>query len=303
MSYHEPVLLDESVLALDLERGGVFVDATFGGGGHSRKIVDQLANGRLFAFDQDQDAIDNAFTHEKLTLIRSNFKYIKNHLRYFDAMPINGLLLDLGVSSHQFDEAERGFSFRFEALLDMRMNRAQQLNAKDLLNQYTEDNLLRIFKEYGELQNSKAIVNVIVSARLNQPIDSINDLKKILSPLAPPWDESGFWSKVFQAIRIEVNQELAVLQDLLLDCESMMEAGARLVVLTYHSLEDRMVKKFMTKGSLSSPIEDDPAAMLFGTVEPSSFKLLHKKPIVPSADEQQKNPRSRSAHLRIATKI
>ena len=298
-AYHVPVLLDECVGALNLRSGGVYVDATFGGGGHSRKILSQLPDGsRLYAFDQDADAERNIPDGpEGFCFVRSNFRYLKNWMRYYGEPYVDGILADLGVSSHHFDDPERGFSFRFDAPLDMRMNGRGGQTAADVLNRYDEDGLARIFNLYGELKNGRRLASLLVRRRTEQPIETVGQLLDILEPLMPPQRQKKDMAKAFQALRIEVNHELEALHELLQASISLLRPGGRLVVLTYHSLEDRIVKNYMRSGNAEGQVEQD----FFGNRR-SPLRPVNNKVIVPSAEEQQDNPRSRSAKLRIAEK-
>ena len=298
--YHIPVLLDESVSALIDSTSGTYADATFGGGGHSREILSRLSeNGRLIAFDRDSDAIANRPDDSRLTLIRSDFRWIHNHVihqGYKDG--IDGVLADLGVSSHQFDTAERGFSFRYEAPLDMRMNQEAQLTAADIVNTYEEEALADLFYLYGELKNSRKIASAIVKARSTKALRTIEDLLNIVKPMFGREREKKELAKVFQALRIEVNQEMDALKEMLLAATELLNPGGRLSVITYHSLEDRIVKNLMKTGNCEGKEEKD----FFGRSS-SPYRLINNKVIVPDADEQEHNPRSRSAKLRIAEKI
>ena len=297
-SYHDPVLLQESVDGLAIDPAGTYVDVTFGGGGHSREILSRLGpEGRLFAFDQDQDALNNAIDDERFTLIHENFGYMKRFLRFYGVQKVDGILADLGVSSHQFNEAERGFSTRFDGRLDMRMNQEQDLDASKVLNIYSEEELTRIFKEFGELRIAPKLARIIVQERQNAPIETIAQLKGLCDPLVPARIEHKFLAQVFQAIRIEVNNEMQVLHDFLTQASQLLPKGGRLSVISYHSLEDRPVKRFIRNGLF----EGEPEKDVFGRVE-VPFKKVGKL-ITPSQDELKKNNRSRSAKLRIAEKI
>lgn len=299
MTYHDPVLLEESVKGLNIRPEGTYADVTFGGGGHSGSILMQLGEkGRLFAFDQDPDAIANQPDDKRFKLINQNFSFFSNYLKLYNALPVDGLLADLGVSSHQFDTGSRGFSTRFEGPLDMRMNPANELSAAKVLNNYEERELSGIFSSYGELRQARAIAATIVEARDQQPLKTIGDLKKALEKYAPPGKENKFHAQVFQALRIEVNKELEALQKLLDQSREAVKKGGRLVIITYHSLEDRIVKNFIKKGKFSGELEKD----FYGNpLRP--FREVNRKPIVPSGEEIAKNPRARSAKLRIAEKI
>jgi len=296
--YHTPVLLNESIAGLNLHENGVYVDATFGGGGHSKKILEQLKDGRLLGFDQDEDAQKNTLNDPRFQLIPQNYKYAKNFLQLYKALPIDGLLADLGVSSHQFDVAERGFSFRFEAPLDLRMDVKNPLTAASVIEQYNENQLADLFFNYGELRNARKIANVLVRTRTEKPIRTTGDLKTLLTPLFPKNQEHKFLSMVFQALRIEVNQEIEALKILLQQSVEMLRSGGRLVVISYHSLEDRLVKNFMKTGNLNGEVVKD----FYGNLQ-TPFHLITRKAIVPSDAEIAQNNRARSAKLRIAEKI
>ncbi len=298
-TYHVPVLLEESVGGLDIKPDGIYVDVTFGGGGHSREILRHLGpQGRLFGFDQDEDAERNIVDDERFTFVRSNFRYLRNWMRYYGVEQIDGLLADLGVSSHHFDDETRGFSFRFDAPLDMRMNKRSGMTAADILNDYSEEQLADIFYLYGELKNARRIAAAIVKARVGKPIVTTNDLLQVLGIS----DANGQWkkdaAKLFQALRIEVNHEMDALKEMLSAARDLLKAGGRLSVITYHSLEDRMVKNMMRAGNLEGKVVQD----FFGRTE-SPFRQIGGKVIVPSDEEQQQNPRSRSAKLRIAERV
>jgi len=296
--YHTPVLLNESVIGLNLKQNGVYVDATFGGGGHSKKILEQLKGGRLLGFDQDEDAQKNALDDPRFQLIPQNFKYAKNFLQLYNALPIDGLLADLGVSSHQFDVAERGFSFRFDAPLDLRMDVKNPQTAASIIESYDENQLADLFFHYGELRNARKIASVLVRTRNENPIRTTGDLKQVLTPFFPKNQENKFLSMAFQALRIEVNQEIEALKILLQQALDMLCSGGRLVVISYHSLEDRLVKNFMKTGNLNGEVIKD----FYGNVQ-TPFRLITRKAIIPSDEEILENNRARSAKLRIAEKI
>lgn len=296
--YHQPVLLRESIEGLGVRPGGIYVDATFGGGGHSKAILENLENGRLLAFDQDEDALNNVLDDEHFILINHNFRYLMNFLKYHEALPVDGILADLGVSSHQFDESERGFSIRFNGPLDLRMNRRQKLDAKQVLNEYPEEKLQYILKEYGELTNARAIARTVIKNRSNKPLNTFEDLRESLRHLEPKGKENKFYAKVMQALRIEINQELEVLKEFLLQTAEVLKSGGRLVVISYHSLEDRLVKNFIKSGNFEGRVEKD----FYGNPK-ILFEAINKKPIVPAEDEISENSRARSAKLRIAAKI
>ena len=297
--YHVPVLLHESIDGLDIKPGGVYVDVTFGGGGHSREILRRLdPTARLFSFDQDADAERNVPEGaEGFTFVRSNFRYLKNWMRFYDVDHIDGLLADLGVSSHHFDDAERGFSFRFDAPLDMRMNKRAGKTAADIVNSYDEQQLADIFYLYGEMKNSRRIAAALAKARADKPIATTQDFLKAVEPLFRREREKKDMARLFQALRIEVNHEMVALKQMLAAATELLAPGGRLSVLTYHSLEDRIVKNFMKTGNAEGKAEQD----FFGRIE-APYKLVNNKVIVPDDDEQQRNPRSRSAKLRIAEK-
>jgi 16S rRNA (cytosine1402-N4)-methyltransferase len=295
--YHVPVLLKESVSGLEIKADGDYVDVTFGGGGHSREIFSHLVSGRLFAFDQDKDASSNIIHNDRFFFIRHNFKYIRNFLKYYDVDQVDGILADLGVSSHDFDVAERGFSFRFDGNLDMRMNRDSDQTAADVVNTYSEDQLRTIFREYGEIDNAGRLAKQLVSARSIKPINTIEQFRESISSCVPKMQESKYLAKVFQALRIETNKEMDVLQEFLEQSIQLLKPGGRLVVITYHSLEDRMVKNFIRSGDLSGKQEKD----FYGNVE-SPLIAINRKVIVPSEEEIEINPRARSGKLRIAEK-
>ena len=298
--YHIPVLLTESVDGLNIQPEGTYVDVTFGGGGHSREILRRLgADGHLYSFDQDADAEGNVPEGEnRLTFVRSNFRYLTNWMRYYGVDHIDGLMADLGVSSHHFDAEERGFSFRFDAPLDMRMNGRAGMTAADVVNTYAEEDLANIFYLYGEMKNSRRIAAAIVKARANAEIQTIDDLLAVVKPLMPREREKKDLARVFQALRIEVNHEMDALQEMLEAALKALRPGGRLVVLTYHSLEDRMVKNFIKSGRIDGKVEQD-----FYGRRLTPWRAVNNKVIVPSAQEQEENPRSRSAKLRIAEKI
>lgn len=298
-TYHVPVLLNESLTGMNLRNGGVYVDATFGGGGHSRAILERMGSeSRLFSFDQDEDAEQNCLNDSRFTFVRSNFRYLKNFMRYYHVEQIDALLADLGVSSHHFDDADRGFSFRFEGKLDMRMNNRAGLTAAQVVNAYPEDRLADLFYLYGELRNSRKLAAAIVKARSIAPIDTIEQFLDIVKPLFGREREKKEMARVFQALRIEVNHEMDALQEMLEAASELLSAGGRLVVITYHSLEDRMVKNFMRTGNIEGKEDKD----LYGRLN-APMKPLHSKVIVPTAGEIELNPRSRSAKLRIAIKM
>jgi 16S rRNA (cytosine1402-N4)-methyltransferase len=297
-NYHTPVMLQECIEGLAIKPNGTYVDVTFGGGGHSREIMKRLGNdGRLLAFDQDVDAQQNVIEDDRFTFIDQNFRYLKNFTRLHDAIPVDGILADLGVSSYQFDQAERGFSTRFDAELDMRMNQLSDLSAKEVVNNYSEADLHRIFGMYGEIQNAKSLAKTIVTARLNGPIVTIADLKNAISNLIPRGKENKYLAQVFQALRIEVNQELEALKDFLLQTADVLAVGGRLVIMSYHSLEDRLVKNFIAKGKFSGELEKD----IYGN-DNRPFDAVSRGAMTATDEEISNNNRARSAKLRIAVK-
>ena len=314
-TYHVPVLLKESVNGLHIKPNGIYVDVTFGGGGHSREILSRLgADGHLFSFDQDADAENNIFEDSgdvkdcsneqkgkrfvddsRFTFIRSNFKFLKNWMQYYGIEQIDGLLGDLGVSSHHFDDESRGFSFRFDAPLDMRMNKRAGKTAADIVNEYDEEQLANLFYIYGELKNSRRIASALTNARRQKPIATTSDFISAVEPLFKREREKKDMAKLFQALRIEVNHEMTALKEMLMAATDVMKPGGRLSIITYHSLEDRIVKNIMKTGNIEGKVEQD----FFGHID-SPYKLINNKVIVPSEEEQSQNPRSRSAKLRIA---
>jgi 16S rRNA (cytosine1402-N4)-methyltransferase len=297
MEYHNPVLLKESVDGLDIKPDGIYVDVTFGGGGHSREILSRLGpNGRLYAFDQDEDALVNSIDDERLVLINENFRFIKRFLRFHNVKSVDGILGDLGVSSHQFDVAERGFSTRFEGELDMRMSQKQDLNAYKVVNDYDEANLRRVFLDYGELKNAPVIARVIIEARDLEPIKNTEQLKVVLGRFLQAHKSHKLLAQMYQAIRIEVNQEMEVLKEFLEQSLEILKPGGRLSIISYHSLEDRLVKRIMKNGMF----EGEPERDFFGNFS-VPFKTIGKL-IVPDFQEIKSNNRARSAKLRIAEK-
>jgi len=298
MEYHNPVLLQASVDGLNIKPDGVYVDVTFGGGGHSKEILSRLGpNGKLFAFDQDEDALANALPDERFTLINENFRFIKRFLRFYGLKSVDGVLADLGVSSHQFDVAERGFSTRFDAGLDMRMSQKNDLNAYRVVNEYDEADLKRVFLDYGELKNAAVLARTIVEAREVQPIKTTDELKEVLAKYLPERVRNKILAQIYQAIRIEVNQEMDVLKEFLEQSLEVLKPGGRLSVISYHSLEDRLVKRFVKNGMF----EGEPERDFFGNFS-VPFKIVGKL-IVPDKEEIKLNNRARSAKLRIAEKI
>ena len=298
--YHNPVLLDESVSALIGSPKGIYADATFGGGGHTSEILRRIApEGRVISFDRDSDAIANKPDDERLTLIRSDFRWIQNHLLHQGCKDgVDGILADLGVSSHQFDTAERGFSFRYEAPLDMRMNQEATLTAADIVNNYTMEDLEKILRLYGEVDNSRKLAQLICKAREVSPINTTTELGKAIESVLPKFAEHKFLAKVYQALRIEVNQEMKSLEKFLIGAAKALKPGGKLVIITYHSLEDRMVKNFIKAGNIDGKVEKD----FYGNAT-APLKAVNRKPILPQEEEIASNTRARSAKLRIAEKI
>lgn len=298
-TYHVPVLLHESIDGLAIKSGGIYVDVTFGGGGHSKEILRRLdEKAHLYSFDQDPDAEKNIVNDDRFTFVRSNFRYLKNWMRYYCVDHIDGLLADLGVSSHHFDDETRGFSFRFDAPLDMRMNKRAGTTAAEILNTYDEEQLADIFYIYGELKNARKIASIIAKTRNEKKIETTGDLMSATEKLFQREREKKEMAKMFQALRIEVNHEMDALKEMLNGAKDLLGEGGRLSVITYHSLEDRIVKNMMKAGNVEGKIKQD----FFGRIE-APFRLINNKVIVPSDEEQQQNPRSRSAKLRIAEKI
>ncbi len=297
MEYHNPVLLNECIDGLNIKPGGIYVDVTFGGGGHSKLILKNLDGGKLYAFDQDENAHKNALQGDGFKLINANFRHLKNFLRMEGVRKIDGLLADLGVSSHQFDVAERGFSIRFDGELDMRMNTNSPLSAKSVVNEYAQQDLANVLFKYGELRNSRAIAREIVNAREIEIISTTNQLIDVVEKMVPEKKRNQFLARIFQAIRIEVNDEMRALEEMLLGAVDMLNEGGRLVVLSYHSLEDRMVKNLMKKGNLEGKLEKD----FFGNPI-KDLKEITRKVIVATEDQIAENKRARSAKLRIAEK-
>lgn len=300
LPYHTPALLPEALEALDLKPDGVYADATFGGGGHSRAIVARLSpNGHLFGFDQDADAIANAIDDDRFTFVRSNFRYMPNFMRYYGIDSLDGILADLGVSFHHFDVSERGFTFRDDnSPLDMRMNQNARKTAADILNNEDEQTLFRIFTLGSDLKNINRIVKCILDYRANRPIATSGDLRKAVAPVLNPKNEKKTLAQIYQAIRIDVNDEMGALKDFLLNCHKLLRPGGRLAIITYHSLEDRLVKNLMKTGNLEGKSEAD----FFGKIS-SPWKLITRQPITPTDEEIERNPRSRSAKLRVAEKL
>ena len=292
-----PVLLGESVSGLNIRPGGLYADLTLGGGGHSREILSRLAGGRLIGFDQDADARVNVPEDDRFVFVNHNFRYLQHFLRYYGFEQVDGILADLGVSWHEFDAAERGFSFRFDGELDMRMNQEGKLKASDVLNDYEEAELARIFREYGEVENARRLTELIVAARAERRITRSEDFLQVIAPCVPRLKEKKYLAQVYQALRVTVNRELEVLKEVLQQAETVLRPGGRLVVITYHSLEDRIVKNFLKSGNFEGKVEKD----FFGVAK-QRFELVNRKVIVPSEEEILRNPRARSAKLRIAEK-
>jgi 16S rRNA (cytosine1402-N4)-methyltransferase len=296
--YHTPVLLNESIDGLAIIPEGIYVDVTYGGGGHSRAILEKLTTGKLIAFDQDADVLGNTINDDRFLLLNQNFKYLKNFLRLHNAIPVNGILADLGISSHQIDDPERGFSTRFEGDIDFRMDRRKQLNGRTVVNTWDEHELIKIFAVYGEVPNPKKLANNIINYRTTKEIITTEELKEAIGNCAPKGKEFRYQAQVFQALRIEVNGELDALKEMLIQANDVLAPGGRLVVLTYHSLEDRLVKNFIKTGNFEAVLEKD----FYGNPQ-VPFKRISRKPITPSETELKENSRARSAKLRIAEKI
>ena len=298
MIYHIPVLLHKSIEGLKIKPNGIYVDVTFGGGGHSKEILNFLKNGRLVAFDADIDAMANSLKDKRFMLLTQNFKYLSNNLRFHGVAGVDGLIADLGISSHQIDIPERGFSFRHDAVLDMRMNSAAKKSAIDILSEYSVEKLSEIFRYYGEIRNAGQLAGRVDEFRKTKKIEKVFDLVNLAKPLTGREEENKFMAKVFQALRIEVNGEIENLKQMLIQTVDIMDAGARLVVITYHSLEDRLVKNFMRAGNFTGNIEKD----IYGNFK-VPFKQINRKVITPDENEILKNKRARSAKLRIAERI
>ncbi len=296
--YHIPVLLKECIEGLNLKEGGVYVDLTFGGGGHTKEILNHLQGGKMIVFDQDEDAYANRPDDERLIFVRHNFRYLKHFLKYLDIDRVDGILADLGVSSHHFDTPERGFSFRFEGELDMRMNKQAGLRADVVLNDYSENDLYRIFKTYGEIKHAGKLVKGILFRRQSSAFKMISDLLEVAEPCVPSREKNKFLAKVFQALRIEVNREMEALKEMLMQTKEVLAPEGRLVVISYHSLEDRLVKNFMKTGDCDKV---QPDKDFYGKAQ-VPFKAISRKPILPTAKELEENTRARSAKLRIAEK-
>jgi len=300
MAYHQPVMLQESVDALDLKPDGIYLDLTFGGGGHSARIAEALTTGKLYGFDQDPDAEKEAekLTAPGFTFVKANFRYLKKYLRLYGVKQVDGILADLGVSSYQFDTSERGFSTRFEGPLDMRMDQTGDKTAKDILNGYAEEDLHKMFGIYGEVKNARTLARTIVLKRAAQELETIGQFKKAIAECLPKGKENKYLAQVFQALRLEVNDEMKALEEMLLQTAEVLKPGGRLVVISYHSLEDRLVKNFIRNGKFFGEAEKD----IYGN-ENKPFNAVFRKPLTPSAKELQENNRSRSAKLRVAEKL
>lgn len=297
--YHVPVLLKESVDGLEIKPGGIYLDLTFGGGGHSREILRRMdANGVLLGFDQDEDALVNVPEDKRFIFVNHNFRYLRNFIRYHGYEEVDGILADLGVSSHEFDEAGRGFSFRFESELDMRMNRRGKLTAADVLNDYDAESLIALFRNYGEIENARRLAECVERARQASPLVTSGDFYQAIETCIPKMKEKKYLAKVYQALRIEVNGELDVLKEMMEQAMEVLRPGGRLVVITYHSLEDRIVKNYLKTGNVDGCVKQD---LLYGQVE-HNFEPINRKVIIPSQKEIEQNPRARSAKLRIARK-
>lgn len=298
-AYHLPVMLNECIKGLEIKEDGIYVDVTFGGGGHSKEILKHLGeHGKLYAFDQDSDAAQNLPDDPRLVFIQHNFRYIRQFLEFLKAVPVNGILADLGISSYQINKAEKGFAHRLAGDLDMRMDQKAGLKASDVLNQYGERELLKIFNQYGEVKNAYKLVQTILEQRKSKPIVTIDDFKTAIKTCIPAKEESKYLSQVFQALRIEVNQELKALESLLEHVTDLLAPGGRLVIMSYHSLEDRLVKNFIQTGNIEGELKKD----LYGRTD-LKMRAITKKPIVPTDKEIEENKRARSAKLRIAEKI
>lgn len=297
--YHEPVLLNEAVEALQIKPQGIYIDVTYGGGGHSKEILKHLNPGRLIAFDQDADAIANKVADYKLTLVHDNFDSLEQHLQEMNCIPVQGILADLGISSHHINSAERGFSTRYDAVLDMRMNQQQSLTARKVVNEYDEKDLVNVFSTFGEIRNSKLLASTIVTARRAKEIVTTGDLKSVIKSCIPFNKEHQYLAQVFQALRIEVNGEMEALKNLLEQSVRVLDKDGRLVVISYHSLEDRMVKNIMQTGNTNGEIVKD----IYGNTVGAKLRMISKKAITPGDEELKRNSRSRSAKMRVAEKI
>jgi len=297
MDYHRPVMLKECIDGLNINPEGIYVDVTFGGGGHSREILKNITTGRLIAFDQDEEAIQNRIEDDRFLLLNQNFRYLKNFLRLYNALPVDGIIADLGVSSHQIDSPDRGFSTRFDGELDLRMDERKKLTARYVLNKYTENQLKLLFSQYGEVRNAAKLANTIIHFRNEKEINSTVALKEAIASCIDKRTENKYLAQVFQALRIEVNSEMDALKDLLIQAGEVLKPGGRLVVMSYHSLEDRLVKNFFKAGNFEGEVKKD----FFGNPM-VPFRLINRKPIIASQDELNENNRARSSKLRIAEK-
>ena len=297
MDYHCPVMLKECIDGLNINPEGIYVDVTFGGGGHSQEILKNITTGRLIAFDQDEEAIQNRIEDDRFLLLNQNFRYLKNFLRLYNALPVDGIIADLGVSSHQIDSPERGFSTRFDGELDLRMDKRKKLTARYVVNKYTENQLKLLFSQYGEVRNASKLANTIIHFRNEKEINSTATLKEAMATCIDKRTENKYLAQVFQALRIEVNSEMDALKDLLIQSGEVLKPGGRLVVMSYHSLEDRLVKNFFKAGNFEGVVKKD----FFGNPM-TPFRLINRKPIVASQDELNENNRARSSKLRIAEK-
>ena len=298
MVYHVPVLLHESIEGLEIKPNGIYLDLTFGGGGHSTEILRHLKKGKLIAFDQDEEALKNAIDDKRFTLIRSNFRFFRNFLRYHKIGEVDGILADLGVSSHHFDSPERGFSFRFEGPLDMRMNQKSKISAKEVVNTYSIEDLTKVLTLYGELPNARRIAGAICKSREQKQVETVEQLAELLKPMFPANAQNKMLAQVFQAIRIEVNHEMEALEQMLTNAYKCLKKDGRLVIISYHSLEDRLVKNFFKSGNFEGDVEKD----FYGNIS-SPFEQVNRKVIVPSDEELKINSRARSAKLRIGRKL
>ncbi len=298
MIYHKSVLLSESIEALAIKPGGIYVDATFGGGGHSRAMLDKMQQGRLVAFDQDEEAISNRIDDPRLVMVNSNFRFLRNFLKLHNVASVDGILADLGISSHQIDQADRGFSTRFDGILDMRMDRKKKQTAKDVVNHYSEENLRDLFYAYGEIRNARKLASRIVESRKIKAIETTTALKEIANSCAERGKENKYQAQVFQALRIEVNQETDALREFLKQAAHALKPGGRLVVIAYHSLEDKLIKNYFRAGNFEGIVEKD----FFGNVL-TPLKVITRKAIVPATQEIEENSRARSAKMRVAEKI
>ncbi|MCX6267818.1 MAG: 16S rRNA (cytosine(1402)-N(4))-methyltransferase RsmH [Bacteroidetes bacterium] len=298
MIYHKSVLLDQSIAALNLRPEGVYVDATYGGGGHAKAMLDQMQGGRLVAFDQDEEAIQNRIDDPRLVMVNNNFRFLRNFLKLHHASPVDGILADLGISSHQIDQPERGFSTRFDGILDMRMDQKKKQTARDIVNHYSEETLSNLFFTYGEIRNARKLASRIVEARKIKSVETTSALKEIANTCAERGKEFKYQAQLFQALRIEVNQEMEALREFLKQAPQALKPGGRFVVISYHSLEDKLVKNYFRSGNFDGTVEKD----FYGNVL-APMKVITRKAIVPSDQEIEENSRSRSARLRVAEKI